>query len=105
MSRSRVSGDAGRRRVFISEAWARPIGTPVADDISDWERTDPASEAERERMRPYAEQASVRPYLLPLAPTAGALIFILYQPTAAFTAPWPIGRAPSPTPPIRSSRR
>jgi ribosome-binding protein aMBF1 (putative translation factor) len=43
----------------MSKAWESPIGAAVADDIAEWEATDPAFKAERERMRPYAELAKL----------------------------------------------
>ena len=43
----------------MSKAWESPVGARVADDIAEWEATDPAFNAERERLRPYAEVAKL----------------------------------------------
>lgn len=43
----------------MSQAWESPIGARVADDIAEWEATDPAFNAERDRMRSYAELAKL----------------------------------------------
>jgi ribosome-binding protein aMBF1 (putative translation factor) len=43
----------------MGKAWESPVGAAVADDIAEWDTTDPAFKAERERMRPYAELAKL----------------------------------------------
>jgi len=43
----------------MGKAWESPVGVPVADDIAEWHANDPAFQAERERMLPYAELAKL----------------------------------------------
>jgi ribosome-binding protein aMBF1 (putative translation factor) len=41
----------------MGEMWVSPVGASVADDITEWEASDPAFRTERARMRPYADLA------------------------------------------------